>query len=482
MNKNIQSSSIILIIILLGFLFRLGFLLFGAEAYFGTKNFFVNGDSPSYLNSFINLIESGTYTANEKYRAALFCRTPTYAFFLGFIYLLVGKNSHLTYEIAVHVQIFIDLLSVYIIYLVSGNIFNKKTGFIAAFIYAMYPMAVIWTSTAYSETLTIFLMLSTILFLIKGLENLNKKQLFFSGILMALTVLCRTQMLFLLIAIITAYFLFSVLHLRKYSRESGFFLIGFIVVYSMWPIRNYVFHKEIIFTQTFVPPTYSEDVMSGHKFLGYILPNEKAYENFMAIIRNEELVLPSFALSDKQDSSLIMNTIENAKNHGYGYSNFGEYWKEKRPNNTDSLIVIRDNFNYLSNQMMKKYPIEVFVKVPLQNLNKMFFKSALTKNNFSKIYSQMAFLFRTLLLLTGIVYLYNFLYKEYWQKTHSYYIAVFYVFFSGWYFFMAFGPYRNLEIRYLLYCDVLLLIPAAQLIYIVIKKINSENINSTSNI
>jgi 4-amino-4-deoxy-L-arabinose transferase-like glycosyltransferase len=462
--KSINLNYIFIIITLLGFAFRVMFYLFGAEKYFGRAEFYYNSDSIDYLTAIKNLVETGIYTTSFEFEDGKFCRSPTYAFFIGIFYYVTGENLNLTFKYVVYTQIIFDTVTIILFYYTSKKLFGSTCGLISASLYAFYPFSVIWTATAYSETLTTFLLIiATFLFVEAAKE---KKRMIFiaSGIVLGIAVLSRVQLLvFFLLVVLIGYIYVFLKNTKNETKLNGLlFIVGFIFIYSLWPLRNYFLHNRLVFTVTFVPNSYTKDVMSAYKFLGYISPNEQAYNNFLAILHNEDLDIPKFATRDKDDSIKIFNTINNAKNNGFGFSFFWDYWKTERPNSKDSIEAISNAFDELSFQMIRKYPLKTHLEIPLLNLKKMFFKHTLTNNsNFSSSLVRILFLYRSFILLLGVgscFYVFSKFNINYFQFWFSFAILTY---FLSWYFFMAFGPYRNIEIRYLLYCDVLLLIPAA---------------------
>jgi uncharacterized membrane protein len=101
--------------------------------------------------------------------------------------------------------------------------------------------------------------------------------------------------------------------------------------------------------------------------------------------------------------------------------------------------------------------------VPLGNLNKAIFKSSLnwkSTKGFNAILSTSMFLIRSLLILSGFFALIMLLSKPYGRTNHINWLA--FLYFLLLYFIMCFGNanmLRNIEIRYFLHADLLLLIP-----------------------
>lgn len=60
--KSLNNKQILISIISLGLIFRLLFILFGAEFFFGRENIYIDGDTGTWMHSIQNLIDHGVYT------------------------------------------------------------------------------------------------------------------------------------------------------------------------------------------------------------------------------------------------------------------------------------------------------------------------------------------------------------------------------------------------------------------------------------
>ena len=107
----------IFFILSVGLFVRLIFTWFFAENYYGIENFFCQGDTKGWAYSFQNLFEKGIYAYNVNVEYSHFLRMPGYSFFLGFFYLLCGKDWTVAYKVCGYTQIFIDVFNIYLIIL-----------------------------------------------------------------------------------------------------------------------------------------------------------------------------------------------------------------------------------------------------------------------------------------------------------------------------------------------------------------------------
>ena len=193
----IKENKLLIIIIIAGAILRLAFLLFGAEIYFNRPNIFINGDTWAWQNCIENLINNGNYTVGGD--KGQFSRMPGYAFFMGFFYIISNQNWDLAIPLIGWSQTFLDILSIYLIYLLAKLIFNnKRISIISAFLYSTYPFIIVWNPVCYAETWSTFLMIMSLLLFYKSIKNNSNKQLIFSGLILALAALTRPQLMPLL--------------------------------------------------------------------------------------------------------------------------------------------------------------------------------------------------------------------------------------------------------------------------------------------
>ncbi len=442
-------------IIILGLLLRIFFLLVGGKYYFGTENFQVQGDTYGWMDSIFNLINHGIYTSDIQVENAAFFRPPGFAFIIGFFYFIANGNLDLCIQLISWSQILLDTLAIWMVYKITFEIGKHElSALVSSFLYATYPFIIVWTPVLYAESLSVFFVISAIFFIVK--EDFKKQNLIWSGIFTASAVLTRLQCIFILPAIIL-----YISNKKTNTIKSRIlpYLLAFSLLYGLWPIRNYIFHNRIVFSQDLrVGKHWSPDYMA---FMDYIFSVKTDHQpQYKQITENTEVEWPSTSYGSREDSLLLLSTIEKFRNCGTGLSHFKFHAgliKEpiKKQDNCD--LEIESNFQQLKSNYIKKFPINYYLIVPLNNLKKALFKFSIygNKSNVIKLATSTLFLYRTLLVLFGIlVIILN--YRKKWFQTKFGTLSIFY--FLLWYFFLCF-VYRNIEIRYLLHCDILLLIP-----------------------
>src|SRR6187399_1260741 len=107
-------------ILLFGLLLRVLFILKGGAIYYGKENFWLmGGDTFGWLNSILNLINHGIYTADLAIENAKFFRPPGYSFIMGIVYLLCGSNLDITYKVLLWLQTAFDIITIFLIYKIA---------------------------------------------------------------------------------------------------------------------------------------------------------------------------------------------------------------------------------------------------------------------------------------------------------------------------------------------------------------------------
>lgn len=203
----------------------------------------VFGDATAYDGLAIGLIEGKGYGGGTSSYWP-----PGQPFFLAAIYTVFGYNP----QIACIFQAFISSLTCIIIYYIGKTVINKKVGIISALIAAIYPTFILYSGMLHTETLFIFLLPLSILYLLKVHEEPSAKNLIITGVSFGLATLVRP--------IILGFIPFILLWMLLSSKDSkdrkknlmkfiAIFLIAMVVV-SPWTIRNYNVHQEFVLVST----------------------------------------------------------------------------------------------------------------------------------------------------------------------------------------------------------------------------------------
>jgi hypothetical protein len=226
-----------------------------------------------------NLISGNGYRMRSDEITA--ARGPVYPFYLAFILWLFGLERGIS--IALSMQMVLDTITCWLIWKLALKLFRcRYTALLAAFMWALYPPAMVLDLFFYSEplfTLILCLFNLNMLFL---MNNLSRLRFLSGGILLGLATLCRPITLYFPLLLILTW----IFHRRFRRIWSGalVFLFGFCLVLSPWVIRNYLQFKEFIPTGTLLGPVWyyglvrmeSPDYLKLDEFYG----QEKARREF----------------------------------------------------------------------------------------------------------------------------------------------------------------------------------------------------------
>lgn len=452
-NKNLQ------ITLLAGLVLRVLFVLVGAKYYFGRENIFVDGDTATWARSFQNLIEQGIYSLNLSHEYGYFGRTPGYSFFIGIFYLLTGKDWNAAYPLIAWSQVLLDVVAIYFIYKIGVKLFpeQKKYAVIPAMLYSTYPFIIVWNPVVYSESISIFFLVLGFYYFIHEEKKFNYT---FSGIYISLSVLCRPQILLIIGLLGLSILIINRKNISVLITKSMQFGVAVIVVYGSWPIRNYINYGKIELTHDLRGfEVWGADAIA---FREYIYSIKAEWEpQFSDILHNENVYFPKEAYISDQDSLKLKKAVHLSKNCGSGFSNWRGYWKEP-VTGENCNDEIKKLFDELRVNQTKQNPLNYYLIIPLKNLQKAIFKTKLydTKTTGRKIAS-LLFIYRTLMIILGLLGILIII-KQHKELQYiaflilSYFVMLYLLVCGGT------GPdFRNIEMRYFLPADILLLITAS---------------------
>jgi hypothetical protein len=222
-------------------------------------------------------------------------------------------------------------------------------------------------------------------------------------------------------------------------------------------------------------PNWHGEVLA---FTSFIYSCQADWEpQFTQIVQNKPLSFPKNFIGSKQDSIKLLHTFELCKTHSPSFSNWRGYWQHKYITDTSKTDSIITSFNQLRTSQIKNNPFTFYVVLPLKNLKKAIFKSTLyDTKSFTRKLASYLFYYRTLMILIGIfgcfMMMKNTLLKPFSMLFIGYWLFLYVALCAGT------GPmFRNIEVRYFMHTDVVLLIPAAFFIKNLYTTIFREKIN-----
>ena len=468
--KNFLRKNYLWLILFIGFSARALFYLFVAKIYYGTSDFYVGGDTSGWMICIQNLIHHGTYTMEFSEPTGYFFRPPGYSFFIGFFYLLSGENTDLCYRMIIWAQIFLDTISILLIYKIVERVSaSKRWGALSALLYALYPFVIVWTPIVYAETFSVFIVLFSLWNLVR---HSRKRHLFLCGVFLGIASLTRLQLIFVFPSVLLAVLFHYRNNFYAVLKYVSLITVGFVITYGWWPARNYFLHDRLIFSQDLSAViNWDKDYMG---FMDYVFAVKTDYQPQYSQIVNggEHVEWPPAAYIVKGDSEKLARVSKMCHDCGYGFSAFIKnegLRKGNLPKDSSCSAEIAQLWSELKANQVQCNKANYYLWVPLGNLKKCFFKNGLYKPSTGMVYfaSSVLFGYRTIMIFLGLSGLILF----YWMKKKiPLLMKIILLYFILWYFWNSF-VYRNMEIRFLIHADLLLLIPAAFLLLTIVEKI-----------
>jgi len=319
-------------------------------------------------------------------------------------------------------------------------------------------MAIVVAPLLHAETPSIFFLLLSITFAVKTPSLRNA---FFSGAFAGIATLIRLQCGFCIPFIIAAYLFVNANKIREKVKYALMFSFAVGITYGLWPARNFLLHDRIIFAQDIhVGAHWSEDFLSFLNYTHSISTDHTPY--YWSILKNEKVNWPASAYIDPRDSLLLDSVVSMCQtcSNGFAYWKWGERLTknlELPAHSCESEIV--SIFDSLTQKQKTQNAFHYWIIIPLHNLSKCFFKLTVygDKPFMIKFFSSGLLMIRSLLIVLGLIGIFL-AYKNMLLSRRFLFVVSGYV--LSWYLFIS-VVHRNIEIRYLIQADTMLLIPGA---------------------
>ena len=155
-------------------------------------------------------------------------------------------------------DIIISLATIYVIYLLSLEIFNDEIlAKITSTIFALYPFSVFYSISGLNETLYVFLLLLSIL-------NFYKHKYFYGIIFIVLSIYAKSISFFIAPILILIFIFFSKKNLFKTSfKFLGLYIFILSILMSPWWIHNYKKHDSFVMTNL----SFGYHIYSGNNLM-----------------------------------------------------------------------------------------------------------------------------------------------------------------------------------------------------------------------
>lgn len=234
-----------------------------------------NDDDVRYIRSAWTFVEKGILTYKDTVSPTVFIM-PGLTYSLSLFVILFGKMGCI-YAFRIF-QIFIQMISLYLMFLIAKKVFNEKTALIASVIDTLYLVEHYAQTLILTEILFKFFFLLLVYLCMCALEN-NKKSLYvYAGCAFSLCCLFRPTAACFPVVIIIVWII------KKYKitsmiRYTSIVFLVFAVFMMPWITRNYNdFGQFILFTKSsgnpFLQGTFIDYDKSGG--MGVDIPYESS--------------------------------------------------------------------------------------------------------------------------------------------------------------------------------------------------------------
>jgi 4-amino-4-deoxy-L-arabinose transferase-like glycosyltransferase len=262
----------------LGVLLLSAFILRLAAVLILPSDFLLQGDAEAVVSRARNLIDLGVL-GEHGYPTAQ--APPGYPLFIAAVFVLTNQSLF-----AVRfAQAILGALAVWPIYLLGQRVASKKVGYVGAFIFAVYPVWIIWP--------------------IRSLQTCTRKTAVVSGIILGITLLTREVLLFfpLLLPLIL---IVARIPWRCAWRYTILFALAALIVLSPWLIRNYYAFGHVFYTERTDALRYR---ITGS---GYV---SQQYEQRMESSKESEVFLKSSEFHEHFGTSSDMRNLALLASH-----------------------------------------------------------------------------------------------------------------------------------------------------------------------
>jgi 4-amino-4-deoxy-L-arabinose transferase-like glycosyltransferase len=200
---------------------------------------YIQADAVGYNQLAINLL-SGNGFSRQTISPYIpdNLRTPLYPFTISLIY----KVSGIQPSLVLMFQAFMGMLTTLCIYLVAKPLFGSRVGIIAATIYSISPISIIYTALLWSDTEFTLVLTVSLLFSIKMIEHQNIKWVLLSGLMFGIATLIHPRSLYLQFVVPIFLIIASIYSHNSIKRAFllvGLFLLSFNLTLLPWRMRNY---------------------------------------------------------------------------------------------------------------------------------------------------------------------------------------------------------------------------------------------------
>lgn len=186
-------------------------------------------DAMDYDSIAMNLASGHSFALNPDVPTPK--RPPGFPFFLALVYSVFGHS----FAAAAALQALLGALTCAAAFRTAEKLFGERTGELAGWLLAFYPVLIVYTGLLLTETLFTFLLASAVMFWVYGVSRRNYGDFALAGLLLGLATLTRPVTL-IFPGVLLAVLLVSN---RGLLAKWLLFLAVFLFTLAPWSARNY---------------------------------------------------------------------------------------------------------------------------------------------------------------------------------------------------------------------------------------------------
>ncbi|MBI2259370.1 MAG: hypothetical protein HYU67_10810 [Flavobacteriia bacterium] len=321
-------------------------------------------DESSYLRPPQNWLEIGEWKDNSKSITSFFLRPPGYGLFFLTCKTIYNDNPWIILKIF---QISAFFLSVFIFSRITTLLFSKKWAIYSSLIYGLLPCFSGFMYFTITESITPFVLLAVFFFNLKCIFNYKKSYLILFCLAAAYLLLLRPQL-----GIFIALFHFSfIFHLR---RNIFFWSILLYLPFLFWSIRATVINKSYPGLHPIYSYTNNGMFRPSHRVLTdlyrvweYVPENFHAVAGALTYDTTENAINTALLnVPQKFHIKIIPLLKEYQSLHKYRFIHFKNYKMLNGPHKGE--LEFEKHIKLLQSELIKKYPIDYYLKTPLLSL------------------------------------------------------------------------------------------------------------------
>lgn len=210
----------------------------------------IKNNDPNFLH--FEGTDAGSYDAlgmevlNGTLAKTPYAFNPLYFYFLALIYLFV---EHEPLKVVL-IQMFIGLGTCLLVYLMAKQLFNKTIGLLSAGICSLYGAFMVYETLLLTTVLDTFLLLLSLIVLLKSVSQNSLKWYFVTGIVLSLSALSRATTL-LVLPFLFFWLMIKLGLTKKFLSTCGLIILGMCLTFAPFTYRNYKYSgKFILLTNT----------------------------------------------------------------------------------------------------------------------------------------------------------------------------------------------------------------------------------------